>query len=492
MPFDIALRNPGGFNVQLVSPATDRYLHMLNGYWVLSALGLADADPVSMNLGRYRFTTGVQDPILVADGILEGVYYGVEPYLDNFGRLTTGGDTAPLSDNRSTVDRITIPHDGSLESISAFFATGTAAGNWKGVVYADNGSNLPGALLYVSDAQASSAGLDTAIFSEPPAITAGDYWVGIITSGTYTAVHQDLSTGVAPNTQIWNGNNYATPTAWGTSTTSYDSELCVYATVLVGGEGYVAPPAAPVNLSAPVNSGADVYVGTTRSCTTGSWSGNPTPTYSYQWRNAGVDIGGATSSTYVLQAGDIGDSILCRVTATNTEGVVTHDSNAITAEDVPSGTVFGDNTLPAGGFPGSGDRALVSSYVKSGSGTITSIFAHFRADTVAGASAKVFFLTDSAGAPGSLIVATTSVAVPSGGGWVEFPVPGGISGLNSAGTYWMGVVNNSFEANPGKHDTGSTGDTRMANGTFSFASPPGTWPGTDGNYVGKMGIYCFY
>lgn len=91
-----------------------------------------------------------------------------------------------------------------------------------------------------------------------------------------------------------------------------------------------APPSAPVNTVAPALSG-DFFVGQTLTCSTGTWTGSPTPTYTYQWRNAGVDIGGATNSTYVLVAGDDRDLIDCVVTATNSEGSDSEPSNAVIA-----------------------------------------------------------------------------------------------------------------------------------------------------------------
>ena len=32
----------------------------------------------------------------------------------------------------------------------------------------------------------------------------------------------------------------------------------------------------------------------------------------------------------------------------------------------------------------------------------------------------------------------------------------------------------------------------MANGTYSFASPPSSWPGTDGTYDGPVCVWCDY
>ncbi len=93
-------------------------------------------------------------------------------------------------------------------------------------------------------------------------------------------------------------------------------------------------PFPPSLTTAPVASGS-TQQGSTLSCTTGVWAGNPAPTYTYQWRRNGVAIGGAASNTYVTQGPDVGQPITCRVTATNAGGSATGDSNAITP--VPAG-----------------------------------------------------------------------------------------------------------------------------------------------------------
>lgn len=60
-------------------------------------------------------------------------------------------------------------------------------------------------------------------------------------------------------------------------------------------------------------------VGETLEVFPGIWTGSPA-TFSYQWKNATVAIPGATGKTYLVVAGDTGDSITCTVTATNGAG----------------------------------------------------------------------------------------------------------------------------------------------------------------------------
>ena len=95
----------------------------------------------------------------------------------------------------------------------------------------------------------------------------------------------------------------------------------------------------PVNTVAPVASGA-LTIGSTLSCTQGTWTGSPTPTYTYQWQRNGVNIPGATSSTYVTVAADGGTSVSCRVTASNTAAVVSATSNALAVTTAPLGAAW--------------------------------------------------------------------------------------------------------------------------------------------------------
>jgi hypothetical protein len=81
-----------------------------------------------------------------------------------------------------------------------------------------------------------------------------------------------------------------------------------------------APPAqAPTNTGLPVASGG-AAPGQTLSCSTGSWTGNPAPVFTYVWLRNGAAIGGATGSAYVVQTGDEGSTLSCQVTATNSAG----------------------------------------------------------------------------------------------------------------------------------------------------------------------------
>jgi len=87
-------------------------------------------------------------------------------------------------------------------------------------------------------------------------------------------------------------------------------------------------PFPPALTTAPVVTGS-TQQGSTLSCSTGVWAGTPAPTYTYQWRRDGSNIGGATSNTYATQVADIGTAVDCMVTATNSGGAASSDSNNI-------------------------------------------------------------------------------------------------------------------------------------------------------------------
>ena len=116
---------------------------------------------------------------------------------------------------------------------------------------------------------------------------------------------------------------------------------------------------------------------------------------SYQWQNNGVDIAGATGSTYVLQASDIGDSIT--VVATYTDGQGTAES----VGSVAIGPIANVNDVPTGTVTISGDATEDQTLTASndladfdGLGTITYQWQRDGVD-IAGATGDTYTLGDS-------------------------------------------------------------------------------------------------
>lgn len=85
---------------------------------------------------------------------------------------------------------------------------------------------------------------------------------------------------------------------------------------------------APANTVAPSITGTTVQ-GSTLTAADGTWTGTPAPTLTRQWKRNGVNISGATATTYVLTASDVGATITVTVTATNTIGSVSATSAGV-------------------------------------------------------------------------------------------------------------------------------------------------------------------
>jgi hypothetical protein len=171
----------------------------------------------------------------------------------------------------------------------------------------------------------------------PPTIT-GTAQVG----QTLTAVNGTWNGAPTGRTHQWNGNGAAIGGQTGQTLVLAAAQLGQTITVSetasnLGGASTPATsvataavlPAAPVAGAAPVLSGNTV-VGDVLTTTAGTWTGGAIATTAYQWKNASGNVAGALNqATYTLQAGDVGATIHCTVTATNTGGNASHDSNAL-------------------------------------------------------------------------------------------------------------------------------------------------------------------
>ena len=110
----------------------------------------------------------------------------------------------------------------------------------------------------------------------------------------------------------------------------------VAAITAFSGTGFSATAAqaqyAPQNVSPPAIQGT-ATVGNTLTATPGSWTSSTTPTFTYQWLrcdskgNGCSNIAGATTSTYLLQPADAGNSVRVEVTAKNADGTSTARSD---------------------------------------------------------------------------------------------------------------------------------------------------------------------
>jgi hypothetical protein len=88
------------------------------------------------------------------------------------------------------------------------------------------------------------------------------------------------------------------------------------------------PSTKPHNEAPPQVTGQST-VGSTLSCSSGTWSGSPAPTFTYQWVRDEAIIAAATRATHTVETEDIGHALSCEVTASNSAGSETAMSNAV-------------------------------------------------------------------------------------------------------------------------------------------------------------------
>lgn len=96
----------------------------------------------------------------------------------------------------------------------------------------------------------------------------------------------------------------------------------------------------PVNSVAPTFAGTAAVGQTLTLSDPGTWTDMGSGSFTYQWKSAGSNISGATSSSFTLLHAQAGTVITLAVTATNTAGNATATSAASSAvTEVPSNTV---------------------------------------------------------------------------------------------------------------------------------------------------------
>lgn len=116
-----------------------------------------------------------------------------------------------------------------------------------------------------------------------------------------------------------------------------DFLLEVFTLAMIQEEIVVAPLSGgtpPTNTVLPAITGT-AEVGETLSVSNGTFTGDATITYAYQWYAGGVAISGATSATFDLTSAQLGKIIAARVTATNAAGTAFAFSNATAAVTTP-------------------------------------------------------------------------------------------------------------------------------------------------------------
>jgi hypothetical protein len=194
--------------------------------------------------------------------------------------------------------------------------------------------------------------------------------------------------------------------------------------LLQSGPGVASAATGPSNTVLPVISGT-TQVGSTLSTTNGTWTGSPTG-YTYQWKRAGANISGATSSTYLLASADNGTVITVTVTATNASGSSSATSAGVGPVTSPTTWNPADKT---GGITFSGGNLIAS--VASGAGGVRS--------TTGRSSGKLYFentwTTPQPGGTTGCGIATSTASFVS---WLTDGTGGFLYYANGGATYYNG------------------------------------------------------
>jgi hypothetical protein len=144
----------------------------------------------------------------------------------------------------------------------------------------------------------------------------------------------------------------------------------------------------PVNQSPP-SIPASATAGDTVNCTPGTWTGSPS--FGFQWLRDGSPTG-VTTTSYEIGAGDVGHTLVCRVTASNAGGSTGADSNALvpTAATPPAPVNTSAPAIPAGATEGD----VLSADPGGWSGSPTFSYQWLRDGTpIAGATGQDYTLT---------------------------------------------------------------------------------------------------
>ena len=219
----------------------------------------------------------------------------------------------------SSIDWVTVTAGTTTPHIDAQLALG---GKVSGTVTDGNGIPLPSMYVYV--AFAGGAGL---IGGDSTNVN-GSYTIGGLAPGSYNVYFDDFSARYSP--QWYDGQ--ADQAGAAVVTVSGGRTLFNVDATLQPAPGAVI---GPMNAVLPAVTGS-AAVGQTLACSSGTWSGDPTPSCTYQWLRDGSRIDAATSAAYLVQEADCGHTLSCQVTATNSGGAAIAGSQDVAVSAAPS------------------------------------------------------------------------------------------------------------------------------------------------------------
>lgn len=259
------------------------------------------------------------------------------------------------------------PTNSTLPTISGSTPTGStltcATGTWTSsptsytYAWSANGTTIlgatsatyvttqaPGALIRCrvtatnTDGSASATSTPTTVTLAAPTNSTLPVASGSTTSGsTLTCSTGSWTSSPTGYTYAWTANG--TPIGGATASSYVITQAvgtalrCVVTATNAGGSTSATSSPVSVTLAAPTNSTlpaltGSTIIGSTLTCSNGTWTASPTA-YTYAWTANGTPIAGQTTSTYVITDA-AGIAVRCVVTATNPTGFASSTSAPIT------------------------------------------------------------------------------------------------------------------------------------------------------------------
>ena len=170
-----------------------------------------------------------------------------------FGNTSVGSGSDVFSANRKRVSEYSLPVAGTVSKLTLYLAPTTITGQQvlEGIVYA-NAEGKPAALLGATSpltfASSDAAGWYTLTFSTPLKLTAGSYWIGVITGETSKVAGFRYSS--VAGAREWNSNTYTSGPSNPFGAVTTDSEQTSLYATYTRSEGGSTPPSTPQELKA--------------------------------------------------------------------------------------------------------------------------------------------------------------------------------------------------------------------------------------------------
>ena len=234
------------------------------------------------------------------------------------------------------VDRV----PGVVSAITVYVDSRSKAKHLIVALYSNRGRQ-PGSRVAIGSRRSpSSGGWDTVKVSRVRAKAGRTYWIAVLAQGGPVYL-RDTHAGGRHRRGSRSSTLHSLPPSWNGGRRS--KPLRISAFVSGTRSRAISVPAASARAfgRSPTSRGVPIITGVARqgqtlTTSTGSWSGHPSP-YSYGWEDCDGTgatctlITGASSSSYAVQASDVGRTIRSVVTATNTSGSTTAQSSPTAA-----------------------------------------------------------------------------------------------------------------------------------------------------------------